>query len=151
MIIDRKRCGICKKSRQVKFFSLCSSKKDGLQTICKSCRKLYDAVLYSNNKDRLILRFRNRRRKIRQEFLAWKSTLCCEKCGENHIATLDFHHKDPSTKDSNISQAFGKGWSLERVKREAKKCQVLCSNCHRKLHHNEDINTFRNGVHSTVA
>jgi hypothetical protein len=63
-----------------------------------------------------------------------KSTLKCEKCGENHIATLDFHHINPNEKEFQIAQSY---FSKEKILEEMKKCIVLCSNCHRKLHWEE--------------
>jgi hypothetical protein len=63
----------------------------------------------------------------------------CARCPENHPACLDFHHIDPSTKDksrpSRLHQAFDISWSIERIKKEIDKCEILCSNCHRKEHH----------------
>lgn len=62
----------------------------------------------------------------------WKLGLSCELCGESEPCTLDFHHRDPKEKESGISSLRDK--SLERIKEEAAKCVVLCSNCHRKVH-----------------
>lgn len=57
----------------------------------------------------------------------------CEKCGYNKEvpAAFAFHHRDPKKKDFSIS---GKSWSLERLKKEAKKCDLLCVRCHAELH-----------------
>ena len=49
------------------------------------------------------------------------------------IGNLTFHHLDPSVKDFNVS-AKGQSLSLERVKREAEKCVLLCCRCHGELH-----------------
>jgi hypothetical protein len=57
----------------------------------------------------------------------------CVACGENHPACLDFHHTDPGNKEFNVAWAL-RHRSTEAVVREAKKCIVLCANCHRKLH-----------------
>ena len=65
-----------------------------------------------------------------------KSSMKCETCGENHIACLDFHHKNPDKKDFNISNAVSRGWKLEKILKEIEKCVILCANCHRKLHSN---------------
>lgn len=74
------------------------------------------------------------RMKARNEWLAeYKKTLSCTKCGENHPACLDFHHKDPSTKEFSISKMASN--SIERLKAEIAKCEVLCANCHRKEHY----------------
>jgi L-lactate utilization protein LutB len=64
----------------------------------------------------------------------FKATLKCMRCGEDHPACLDFHHRDPSEKDRSLSHAIGHRWSKARMLREIEKCDVLCANCHRKLH-----------------
>ena len=63
------------------------------------------------------------------------SGLSCERCGEDHPAALDFHHRDPSEKEIEFSRMYHMNWSIERMMAEIEKCDVLCSNCHRKLHH----------------
>ena len=61
-----------------------------------------------------------------------KATLECARCGENHPATLQFHHCDPQKKDFNLSEAVREGYSIERISKEVAKCTVLCANCHAK-------------------
>lgn len=76
-----------------------------------------------------------RKKKIRAWFAAWKTTLKCSRCPETHPACLDFHHRDPKEKVVEVSVAVVRGgWSVEHIQREIAKCDVLCSNCHRKLH-----------------
>lgn len=58
-------------------------------------------------------------------------------CGESHIACLDFHHREGEVKLSGISEIPTKGWSQKRLKSEIAKCDIICSNCHRKLHYEE--------------
>ena len=43
----------------------------------------------------------------------------------------DFHHLDPDQKDFGIASRI-RSW--ENVISEAKKCVMLCSHCHRKVH-----------------
>lgn len=75
---------------------------------------------------------------VRAAHAAWlrdyKSGLSCIKCGFSHPDALDFHHRDPTEKDIEVSRAIRKGWSRERLQREIDKCDVLCANCHRILH-----------------
>ncbi len=80
----------------------------------------------------------NRRMEVRQWIDEYKSGLSCA-CGQNHPATLDFHHIDPTQKDFSIKAAVARRYSLERVKKEIAKCIVLCANCHR-VHHWEERN-----------
>ncbi|KKN80381.1 hypothetical protein LCGC14_0329740 [marine sediment metagenome] len=56
----------------------------------------------------------------------------CQVCGESEPCCLDFHHRDPITKFKSVSK-LTVGYSWEWVEQEIKKCDVLCSNCHRKM------------------
>lgn len=67
-----------------------------------------------------------------------KATLKCINCGEARWWVLDFHHRDPKTKDKGVAALIQTG-SRERVLNEIEKCDVLCSNCHRDLHYRETI------------
>lgn len=58
---------------------------------------------------------------------------CCSKCGYNKcMAALEFHHLDPFEKESKI---IGSTSSLQKQRDEAKKCVLLCANCHREAHY----------------
>src|SRR5690606_24931558 len=58
----------------------------------------------------------------------------CAYCEENEPRALQFHHIDPSTKSFNISNATD--YPLAAVKAEMDKCELICANCHFKLHAN---------------
>jgi len=61
----------------------------------------------------------------------------CQICGYNKCAdSLEFHHKDPNTKELTISAAV-RAWGPERLVEELNKCIILCANCHRELHYNQ--------------
>ena len=62
----------------------------------------------------------------------------CSVCGESHPACLDFHHREPQDKathgkHSSVSSVMRK-WKWERVLAEIALCDVVCANCHRKIH-----------------
>lgn len=58
----------------------------------------------------------------------------CTRCGYNKtIKALAFHHKDPKKKDFGIGEK-GNTMSLVKTIKEAKKCILLCSNCHIEIH-----------------
>ena len=62
----------------------------------------------------------------------------CELCGYNkYIGALEFHHKDPTKKDLQISKVRGRSFN-DKIKKELDKCQILCSNCHREIHFTEN-------------
>jgi len=68
---------------------------------------------------------------LRDEIRTYKADGCIE-CGETDPVVLDFHHLgDKSfTIGSSISISRGRQKTLSEIK----KCVVLCSNCHRRLH-----------------
>ena len=66
----------------------------------------------------------------------YKKTLCCEICGENRYWVLDFHHKNPKEKDLEVALVV-RQCSKQKLLDEIKKCMVVCSNCHRDIHHKE--------------
>lgn len=54
----------------------------------------------------------------------------CVICGySRHVQALQFHHLDPSDKRLGLS-GQGVTYSLARLREEAKKCVLLCANCH---------------------
>lgn len=89
---------------------------------------------YKRNSDRSIQKVKDRRKKLVAWWRSYKRTLSCCQCGESEPVCLDFHHLDPSSKELCLSKMVTKGWSIKRTMREAEKCIVLCSNCHKKLH-----------------
>ncbi len=99
-------------------------REKGTRTRCKKCAS--DAVS-------------KRRRKVKQKAVEYCGRECAD-CGlESDIASLyDFHHKDPEEKDFAIS-ARGHCRSWAKVQEELDKCVMLCANCHRIRHHNENI------------
>ena len=57
----------------------------------------------------------------------------CALCGYNKCnSALEFHHINPSEKNYQLSS--GSTRSLNRDFVEARKCILLCSNCHREVH-----------------
>ena len=90
---------------------------------------------YLRNKTKVRERSKQRKRELQIWFQEYKSTLKCQKCPENHIACLEFHHRNPDEKDYTVSFMASKGSSKEEILKEISKCDILCANCHRKLHH----------------
>ena len=64
----------------------------------------------------------------------YKKTLSCGRCGFSHPAALDFHHKDPLTKSFKMGDIAFVEKNKNIIFEEIKKCEVLCSNCHRIEH-----------------
>ena len=60
----------------------------------------------------------------------YKLSKGCADCGyKDHPAALEFDHLPGTKKLFNIGQ--GRGHTLEAVRAEIAKCEVVCANCHR--------------------
>ena len=68
---------------------------------------------------------------------AEKSRRGCTECCETHPACLDFHHVDATEKHNNLARMVDESRPYAVLDAEMAKCEVLCSNCHRKMHWNE--------------
>ena len=78
---------------------------------------------YDRNTALVKARAAERTRQLRQWFKAYKATLSCIRCGENHCACLEFHHPDPAEKEIDPSRLVQqKGWSRERIVAELARC-----------------------------
>lgn len=107
------KCGLDKPEDE---FAIDRSRKRGRQYNCKQCHRERLAQRARDFKQRLVDLSGGR----------------CSKCGYDRcIAALDFHHRDPSIKEFNLKTSVP--W--DRLVEEAKKCDLLCANCHREEHY----------------
>jgi hypothetical protein len=54
---------------------------------------------------------------------------CCAICGyDTTVINLHFHHVDPATKSFSLHMGTTK--AIARYREEARKCVLLCANCH---------------------
>lgn len=82
---------------------------------CQKCNTELVTDHRRNNKQRLIEAFGGK----------------CVKCGYDRcIAALEFHHTQG--KDFGIGKYGTRAYS--KLYEEAKKCELVCSNCHREIH-----------------
>jgi hypothetical protein len=129
-----KRCSSCQQTKSLDEFNKKTSNKDGLERYCKSCHRLRNRKHYETNKQSYIDSAMRQRIKITAWYKDMKGQLKCELCPEDHVATLDFHHTDPSQKLGLVSM-MARSASKKKLLAEIAKCRVLCSNCHRKIHY----------------
>jgi hypothetical protein len=127
-----KICSKCKQEKEYKEFNK-DLRRNKITSWCKQCVRSRSKQHYD---EKGILKKEKRKIYIQQRrewFNEFKKTLKCIKCEENHISCLEFHHRNPEEKDFEIA-AFVSTASKEKILNEIKKCDVLCSNCHRKTH-----------------
>lgn len=80
-------------------------------------------------------RLSRERKQVRLDFVNnYKAMHGCKYCGEHIPVVLDLHHRGDSRKEDNVSVMVNKCRPIEEIKDEIKKCDVVCANCHRKIH-----------------
>lgn len=92
---------------------------------------------YIANRDRLLAYQKRNSSNYTKRLFEIKRRVGCQRCGINDPVVLVFHHRIGSTKLFDLATS-GKGrrkW--ETVEREIAKCDVLCANCHTRLHWDE--------------
>lgn len=89
---------------------------------------------YYHNKKDILAKNRELKNQKQEWFKNYKKDIECENCGENHPATLSFHHRNPEEKEHCVSKMPANGYSIESIKQEMEKCDVLCRNCHAIKH-----------------
>lgn len=90
---------------------------------------------YARNREVSIETVKKRNNDLVKWFRNYKRTCSCSICGENHPACLTFHHRNASEKIIEVSILVARHNKRERVLAEIAKCDVMCANCHAKLHY----------------
>jgi len=79
--------------------------------------------------------FNKSQRKWNREFISRvKSMRGCIDCGIDNPIVLDFDHVT-GQKLGNISDMVNNACGLAKIKKEIRKCEVRCANCHRLRTH----------------
>lgn len=126
---------ICSKCRIEKEDTEFYKRKTGLQSYCKVC--LLEATkkdYRENNRKQIFIERCNKRLLIFRKMVDYvKISNPCMICGEKDIVCLDFHHVNGDGKGNFVSY-WQRAKSKLKLINEMKKCIVVCSNCHRKIH-----------------
>lgn len=72
----------------------------------------------------------------RKKWLVQKAGGACLECGyKKNLAALEFHHINKEEKEFQIDSRRLSNATLDKILKEFDKCKLLCSNCHREIHH----------------
>lgn len=135
--MNLKICSKCGKEKPLKDFYLRKSgpRSGKYYEKCKECMKLRGRNYYHLNHKRqlnLALIRRAKYRKIMRDFLIKVKSGPCVDCGGIYPPfVMDFDHRDGEKKEKEIARMVASGWSKIKVENEIKKCELVCSNCHR--------------------
>lgn len=103
-------------------------------------RKKYMAEYHRKNPDkRRRTAYHRGRRDTMKAFIDEQKDKPCMDCGVKYPPpVMDFHHRDPAEKEFGIRKGVCGLMSRERVEKEIAKCDLLCANCHRMRHMDEE-------------
>jgi len=108
-------CRVCKKP----------TGENGIKFFCRECGD-------NQNKIRL-----DKSKELKQRAIDYLGSKCaCCGLKTNILSVYDFHHINPSEKAIEIRPLLFTTW--EKIEKEIRKCQLVCSNCHRIIHFEKD-------------
>jgi len=122
-----KRCGKCREDLPESAFNRAG---DGRQHWCRECFRTY-----FRNRGALHLAQARASREARKSVLqshvlSHLASHPCVDCGEADLRVLEFDHV--GEKDSDVAALVSAGVRLGRLIREMSRCEIVCSNCHRR-------------------
>jgi len=113
---------------------ICEATLTGKQTVFCS-RRCKNASTNNRHQNYVSQQQRGRQRK---QLLIERKGGRCERCGYRHNeAALAFHHLEPKDKSFPLDIRHCSNTSWEALLAEARKCQLLCLNCHAEIHNPE--------------
>lgn len=130
-----KKCITCKVIKDESEFFFRNKDKGILYGNCKECKRKREKTYYTTDRRESLAKGKKRRRVETLNFInRYKSFIGC-KCGDRRYYVLDMHHL--RDKLDTINNLVKQGASMDRIKKEIRKCEVMCSNCHRAYHHKQ--------------
>lgn len=128
-----KTCSKCKKDLSLDNFN--KKHSTGVQPYCKECQRAYSREQYKKTADKQkkqILLAKQKRVAVNKAYVKnIKESSPCMDCGKYYPHyIMDFDHQH--SKEFIISKAVNNGTSIDRIKNEISKCELVCANCHRE-------------------
>ena len=120
----KKRCSKCKRNYRKTAHSW-----------CRSCLAKDQAVRRRKNPRRAKARAKRFRIQLYAKFRTYVNEIKskpCTDCGNSFPpCVMEFDHLDPKKKTNNVATLMRHTISLDRLKEEIAKCELVCANCHR--------------------
>jgi hypothetical protein len=118
-------CSVCGVPKLESRFPFRNKRKNILHRRCKDCRRVHDKE-YRKQRE-------SNRDYVRSEVGKYLKENPCVDCGEKDIVVLDFDHVR-GEKVCAVSNMINQFYGWKTVLSEIEKCDVRCSNCHRRKH-----------------
>lgn len=134
-IIGLKQCSKCGQWKNEEEFNWRWKALGKRHAACRACHKLERDNYYENTREKYIagvMISKNARREEGRRYINdYLSTHLCVDCGEGDPVVLEFNHVRGKKRDS-IAQLIVNSSPIEVIQAEIDKCDVVCSNCHRR-------------------
>lgn len=101
-------------------------------------RKFCSLLCKNRNNNNIFQNYRKQQERAfeRKLLLVNEAGGCCVRCNySKNLAALCFHHLDSNVKEFSLTSRELSNNNLAKLRSEAAKCQLLCSNCHMEVHH----------------
>lgn len=132
--METKICTICNRSKPLDEFSWKNKAKGIKEGRCKDCKREYVKAHYRKNAELYKKRARaytsGQRDRNAQLMVEYLHQHPCVDCGESDVVVLEFDHLED--KDYAVTVMVNHGYAWETIMGEIAKCEVRCSNCHKR-------------------
>lgn len=127
--LKHKTCSTCKNKLSVSDFARNSHSPDGYRSNCRECARGSKARWYVDNKGKVQSKRKNRRDKTKYFVICEKQKPCMD-CGKQyHHTMMEFDHVR-GVKSGTVSEMIT-SFSINKLKAEIAKCDLVCALCHR--------------------
>lgn len=132
-----KTCSKCGEEKPISEFGERAGRK-ARRSYCKACAVAYRKQHYADNAEKYRVAAKRRRARIRKQVRAIKAVPCAD-CGKSYpYYVMDFDHRDGEEKIAEVGTLLRKDVAEKILMEEIAKCDVVCSNCHRKRTYRRD-------------
>ncbi len=138
-------CKVCQLEKPMKSFSTRKANKTNPKRyhrhMCSTCvSRKYKSTPNGRAKIRQIaknnrIKYQNQIHDMKYRLLQDINQSSCKICVCNNVELLVFHHRSQEQKEFGVAYGFAHKYSYETLLKEAKKCDILCQNCHTKCHY----------------
>jgi hypothetical protein len=133
MKLEGRRCGRCGEIKPLAEFAWRRKAKGQRHNYCRPCHAEYHREHYLANRRKYIDLAKKRAQLVAEEryafLIEYFRTNPCADCGETDPVVLEFDHL--GDKKFNVAKGI-RDRSWESLLAEIAKCDVVCSNCHRR-------------------
>lgn len=99
---------------------------------------------YNNKFRKIDIKKLESRRREREIFVINAKMVPCKDCGIRFPPwIMQFDHRNPKDKKGNIGHMLANAKSLDDIRKEIEKCDVVCSNCHDERTHQRYLDNKR--------